>query len=274
MARRASWKGHLKFDGLSCGIALYSALNTTDGISFHIINRKTGNRVQRQFIDSETEEPVDRDEQVKGYRLSDGDYVMVGPEELAALMPDSDKVFHIKGFLPSADIDHLYLDRVYHLSPADAVDEETLVMFARSLERNKVAALAHAVLFRKNRILLIRADDGVLTATTLHFDYEVRSEKAAFKGIPDIKFDAEMLELAGHIIEMRAGKFDPADYSDRYEDALAELVKAKMEGREIKRRAPEKTDNVIDLKEALRLSAKQKSAKRKAKSFPRKKKAG
>ena len=64
-----------------------------------------------------------------------------------------------------------------------------------------------------------------------------------------------MLELAGHIIQTRAGTFDPAEYSDRYNDALAELVKAKIEGREIQRRPAPKEDNVIDLKEALRRSA-------------------
>ncbi|MNE70939.1 hypothetical protein D3C87_1697660 [compost metagenome] len=64
-----------------------------------------------------------------------------------------------------------------------------------------------------------------------------------------------MLELAGHIIEKRAGTFDPADYSDRYNDALAELVKAKIEGREITKQPPRREDNIIDLKEALRRSA-------------------
>lgn len=76
----------------------------------------------------------------------------------------------------------------------------------------------------------------------------MRAESTVFKSIPDIQFDDEMLELAGHIIQTRAGTFDPAEYSDRYNDALAELVKAKIEGREIQRRPAPKEDNVIDLK--------------------------
>jgi DNA end-binding protein Ku len=104
----------------------------------------------------------------------------------------------------------------------------------------------------------------------------VRSQTAAFKSIPDIEFDDEMLELAGHIIKKRAGKFDPSRYSDRYNDALTELLQAKIEGKTIKKREPEKRDNVIDLKEALRQSAgvsDKKAAKPKSSGTTKRKKA-
>jgi DNA end-binding protein Ku len=170
-------------------------------------------------------------------------------------MPESDKVIHVKHFLPCDEIDKLYFDKSYYLAPTGEGGEEALTLLAKAMDDENVVALGEAVLFRRNRILLIRPSGKALVATTLNFSYEVRSETSVFKSIPDIEFDGEMLELAGHIIEKRAGTFDPADYSDRYNDALAELVKAKIEGREIAKPPPRKEDNIIDLKEALRRSA-------------------
>lgn len=255
MNRRASWKGHLAFADFNCEIGLYSALTSTEKISFNIVNRKTGHRVERQYVDSDTGEAVGRDDQVKGYERDNGDYIIIEGDEIAKLMPESDKVIRIRHFLECDEIDKLFFDRPYYLAPTQEGGEEALTLLAKAMEDENVVALGEAVLFRRNRMLLIRPSGKALVATTLNFSYEVRAESTVFKSIPDIQFDDEMLELAGHIIKTRAGTFDPSDYSDRYNDALAELVKAKIEGREIQRRPAPKQDNVIDLKEALRRSA-------------------
>lgn len=262
MNRRASWKGHLAFADFNCEIGLYSALTSTEKISFNIVNRKTGHRVERQYVDSDTGEAVGRDDQVKGYERDNGDYIVIEGDEIAKLMPESDKVIRIRHFLACDDIDKLFFDRPYYLAPTQEGGEEALTLLAKAMEDENVVALGEAVLFRRNRMLLIRPSGKALVATTLNFGYEVRAESTVFKSIPDIQFDDEMLELAGHIIKTRAGTFDPSDYSDRYNDALADLVKAKIEGREIQRRPAPKHDNVIDLKEALRRSAKAEGVKK------------
>ncbi|MET3856785.1 Ku protein, partial [Rhizobium sp. OAE497] len=205
MAARASWKGHLKIGDLVCGVGLYTAISSSDRLSFNIINRKTGHRVERQFVDSETGKPVDREDQVKGYRMDNGDYIVIEGNEIASVMPDSDKVMGVQSFIPLAEIDKLYFDRPYYLAPIEDHDAEALGLIMRSMRDNKVAALAQAVLFRRNRTLLIRAQDDHVIATMLNFDYEVRSAETVFKDIPDIKFDKEMLELAGHIIGTKKG---------------------------------------------------------------------
>ena len=255
MNRRASWKGHLAFADFNCEIGLYSALTSTEKISFNIVNRKTGHRVERQYVDSDTGNAVGRDDQVKGYERDNGDYIVIEGDEIAKLMPESDKVIRIRHFLECDEIDKLFFDKSYYLAPTQDGGEEALTLLAKAMQDENVVALGEAVLFRRNRMLLIRPSGKALIATTLNFGYEVRAESTVFKSIPDIQFDDEMLELAGHIIQTRAGTFDPAEYSDRYNDALAELVKAKIEGREIQRRPAPKEDNVIDLKEALRRSA-------------------
>lgn len=256
MAGRASWKGHLKVGDLACAVGLYTAVSSSDRVSFNIVNRRTGHRVERQFIDSETGKPVERDDQVKGYRMESGDYILIEGDEIAEIMPESDKVLDVKGFIPFDGIDKLYFDRPYYLAPVDEHDAEALALIARGMLDGKVAALAEAVLFRRNRALLIRAHDDHIIATMLNFDYEVRSASSVFKDIPDIKFDKEMLDLAGHIIGTKEGRFDPSEYHDRYEAALVELVKAKIEGRAPPKRKREPERKVVDLMEALRQSAK------------------
>ncbi|QTK82763.1 Putative DNA repair protein [Agrobacterium tumefaciens] len=263
MNRRASWRGHISFADFNCEVGLYSALTSAEKIAFNIVNRKTGHRVERQYVDSDTGEPVLRDDQVKGYELDNGDHIIIEGDEIAKLMPESDKVIRIKHFLPCDEIDKLYFDKSYYLAPSGEGGEEALTLLAKAMDDEKVAALGEAVLFRRNRVLLIRPSGKALVATTLNFSYEVRSETSVFKSIPDIEFDDEMLELASHIIEKRAGAFDPADYSDRYNDALAELVKAKIEGRKIEKPQQRKEDNIIDLKEALRRSAGEEKGSRK-----------
>lgn len=255
MNRRASWKGHLTFGDFNCEIGLYSALTSSEKISFNIVNRKTGHRVERQYVDSDTGDAVDREDQVKGYELDNGDHIVIEGDEIATLMPENDKVIRIRHFLSHDEIDKLYFDKSYYLAPTQEGGEEALTLLAKAMDDEKVSALGEAVLFRRNRVLLIRPSGKALVATTLNFGYEVRSQTTVFKSIPDIQFDEEMLELAGHIIGKRAGTFDPAEYTDRYNDALAELVKAKIEGREISKQPPRKQDNIIDLKEALRRSA-------------------
>jgi DNA end-binding protein Ku len=120
-AHRAQWKGHIKIGGISFGVGLYTAASTSDRISFHTINKATGNRVRRAFIDSETAATVERDAQVKGFDTGDGEYIMIGPEEVTAVIPDSDKMLEIQAFLPCAEMDDVCLDKPYYLVSTDAL---------------------------------------------------------------------------------------------------------------------------------------------------------
>ncbi len=254
MAGRALWKGFLKFAEISCPVALHSAASTSERVSFNTLNRKTGNRVKREYVDIDTWKVVEREDQIKGYEVDDGRYVLFEPEELAAAVPPSDKTLRIQSYVPFGEIDDLYFDKPYYLLP-DRLGEETFVLIRDAMRESKVGALAQAVLFRRLRTVLIRAHGDGLIATTLNFDYQVRSAKEAFADIPNLKIEGEMLDLAKHIIKTKAGLFDPRTFDDRYDAALAELVKAKMEGRTVKAKKQPKVEPSTNLMEALRMSA-------------------
>jgi DNA end-binding protein Ku len=270
VAARANWKGFLKVGELTCPVALYTAASTSERIAFHTLNRETGNRVRRVYLDAETGKPVESEDQVKGYEIGQDEYVVLEPEEIAAAVPDSDKTLSVEAFIPCGEVDQIYLDRPYYLAPSDAHGEEAFALIREGMRAKKVVGLARTVLFRRVRTLLIDPRGKGMVATTLNFDYEVRSASEAFADVPELSIKGEMLDLAQHIIGTKRGKFDPAEFRDRYEAALADLVKAKIEGRPIERPKVEPRSNVIDLMEALRQSAKgadaapSKSAKRAA----------
>jgi DNA end-binding protein Ku len=255
VAPRANWKGYLKIGELSCPVALYTAASTSDRVSFNIINRKTGNRVSRQMVDADTGREVDRDDIIKGYEVSSGEYVFLDPDEIKDAVPDSDKTLEMEHFIPCDGIDTIFLDRPYYLAPVDKPSMETFELIKAGLKEKKVAALATTVLFRRMRTLLIRPSDEGMVASTLTYDYEVRPAKEIFSGIKSFKIQGEMLDLAKHIIDTKRGKFDPEKFDDRYEAALGELIKAKIEGRKPKKKAAPKPQKVTNLMEALRQSA-------------------
>ncbi|GGC60996.1 non-homologous end joining protein Ku [Chelatococcus reniformis] len=245
----------MKVGELTCPVALYTAASTSDRITLHTLNRETGHRVRRQFVDEESGEVVPPDDQVKGFPTDNGSYVIFQPEEIAAVMPESQKTLDVEAFVPAGEVDRVFFDKPYFLAPSGPGAEETYGLLRDCLESKAVVAVARAVLFRRVRTVLVQPFELGLLATTLNFDYEVRSAKEAFDGIPKLKIEGEMLELAKHIISTKSGEFDPAAFDDRYENALADLVRAKLEGKPLpKPKAPPVT-KTSDLMEALRQSA-------------------
>ncbi|GGF67712.1 non-homologous end joining protein Ku [Azorhizobium oxalatiphilum] len=265
---RANWKGFIKFGEVACSVGLYTAVSTSERIAFNTLNRATGNRVKREFVDSETGNPVERDDQVKGYEIENGDFIVLEPEEIAAAVPESNKTLTIETFIPCSEIEDVYFDKPYYLAP-DKMGADAFVLLRDGMRKAKVAALARTVLFRRLRTVLIRPHGSGLIGTTLNFDYEVRSAEQAFEDLPEVKVEGEMLDLAQHIIATKTGEFDPRTMDDRYDAALAALVKAKIEGKPLPKRKTKAPAKTSDLLAALRESAGVKSAaKPKAKQKP------
>ncbi|QKK34192.1 Ku protein (plasmid) [Rhizobium indicum] len=252
--QRAQWKGFLKFGEVSCGVALYTAASTSERITFNTINKATGNRVNRIFIDSETEDPVPKEAQTKGFEIENGQYIIIDPEEVSAAIPESNKTLEVEAFIPCSDVDDVYFDKPYYLTP-DKMGGDAFAALRDAMKKSRVAAIARTVLFRRMRTVLIRPHGKGLIASTLNYDYEVRSSEKAFEDMPKLKIEGEMLDLAKHIISTKKGEFDPATFDDRYEAALADLVKAKLEGKSLPKPKKVQVSKPNDLLAALRESA-------------------
>ena len=187
-------------------------------------------------------------------------------EDIEDAIPESTKTIGVEAFIPADKMDEAFLDKPYYLAPTDKTGQEAFVLIRRAMEEKKVVGIARTMLFRRCRVLMLRPTGPGLTATTLHFDYEIRSAAETFKEIPKLDLSKEMIDLAKHIISTKRGKFDPSKLDDRYESTVADLIRAKQQGKEIKAPPrPAHGGNVVNLLEALRQSAGSKTAARAAK---------
>jgi DNA end-binding protein Ku len=256
MAPRAYWKGYLKLSLVSCPIALYPAASSSERVSFHRINKKTGNRLKQQNVDSESGDPVDKEDIGRGYEIAKGQYLQVEDQELEKIQIESTHTIEIDSFVPRAEIDDRYLDSPYYMAPTDQVGQEAFAVIRDAIRDRGMVGLGRVVLTRRERVVMLEAFEKGLLATSLRYANEVREAGAYFEEIPELKLPNEMRELAAHIIQTKAAHFDPKKFEDHYENALVELLRKKQAGRAIEpvRDEAPTPHRVINLMDALRAS--------------------
>jgi DNA end-binding protein Ku len=255
MAPRANWKGYLKLSLVSCSVALFPASTASTRVAFHTLNRDTGHRLRRQMIDEVTGDPIPAEDQVRGYEVSKGDYVVVEDDELDAVALESTHTIDIERFVDRSDIDVLYLDAPYYLTPDDRVAEEAFAVIREAMRSKDVVGLARVVMYRRERIVMLEPRGKGLFACLLRYPYEVRQDDAYFETIPDITLAPDMVDLASHIIDRMRGPFEPESFKDRYEEAVIDLVRNKQTGRPVSSPPePRRGGNVVSLMDALRRS--------------------
>jgi DNA end-binding protein Ku len=253
MTPRANWKGFLKLSLVSCSIGLVQATSSGERVRFNIINRETGNRVRYRQIDAETGEDVPEEDRIKGYKVADGSYVLLEPEELDEMALESTHTIAIESFVPRKEIDEIYLDTPYYLFPDDVVGVEAFAVIRDAMRATSLVGIARVVLHNHELVLMLEPLDKGIKATALRYQDEIRDAKEYFSDIETVKVPNDMLELAEHILKTKRGHFDPSKFSDRYEDALKALIKAKQAGKPAPA-VPERPSNVINLMDALRRS--------------------
>jgi DNA end-binding protein Ku len=255
MAPRAYWKGYLKLSLVSCPIALYPASSSSERVSFNRINKKTGNRLKQQLVDSETGEPVEREDIGRGYEVGKNQFLLVEDEEIDKIKIESTHTIEIDNFVPRAEIDDRYLDSPYYIAPTDKVGQEAFTVIRDAMHEKEMVGLARVVLYRREHVVMLEPFDKGLLATTLRYAYEVRNATEYFEDIPDLKLPAEMRKLAAHIVETKQAHFEPEKFQDHYENALTELLRKKKAGMPVEPVVEEpETHRVINLMDALRAS--------------------
>lgn len=251
---RASWKGQLRLQLVSCPVKLYPATTRAGKIGFHNLNPRTGNRINLRPHDADTGDEVAKEDIVKGYEIEKGHYVVLEDAEIEAVRIPSTKTIELERFVDAGELDPVYVNAPYFVAPDGPVAEETYRVIRDAMtERNKVG-LGRVVLARRERVVAVEAYGRGIRMLTLYSREEVRSDREFFEEIGEGELDEEMVELAAHIISKKTGKFDPATFEDKYQAELVQLVQAKLRGETPeppKKRAPAK---VIDLKEALKKS--------------------
>jgi DNA end-binding protein Ku len=252
---RPFWKGYLKLSLVSCPVAMFPASSSSERVSFRQINKSTGNRLKQQLVDSETGDVVESADKGRGYEIGRNQYLPVEDEELEALRLESTHTIDIEKFVPRSEIDERYLDSPYYLAPTDNVGQDAFAVIREAMKRKNMVGLGRAVISRRERIVMLEPFGKGLKATTLRYAYEVRNAAEYFDDIPSIKVAGEMVELAEHILDTKAGYFDASEFEDRYETAVVEMLKRKQAGLPPEQQ-PEAAPptNVVNLMDALRRS--------------------
>jgi DNA end-binding protein Ku len=290
VAPRAYWKGYLKLSLVSCPIALFPATSEREKISFHQINRNTGNRIKYRKADAETDEEVDAADIVKGYQVGKGEYIEIEPEELEAIAIESKRTIEIDEFVPKKEIDELYLNSPYYIVPDGEVGQQAFAVIREAIRKEGMVALARVVFTTREHVIALEPRGKGLLGVTLRYPYEVRKEDEYFDDIEDEKIPKDMMELASHIVETKSGHFKPEKFEDHYENALKELLRKKQAGEKIEAPREREPAKVINLMDALRRSvgaergggrgknerrpAQRRAAKKAGRSSARQKKAG
>jgi DNA end-binding protein Ku len=251
---RPYWKGYLKLALVSCPIALHGACATSERVAFRQINKATGNRLRQQLVDEETREPVAPEDKGRGYEVAKGQYLVVEDEELEAIEIESTHVIEIDSFVPRSQIDQRFFDTPYYVTPNEPVGQEAFTVIREAMRGKAMVALGRLVLSKRERVIALEAYDKGLLGTTLRYPYEVRNAGDYFSDLPDVALAPDMLTLAAHILDSKAGDFDPSSFHDRYEEALLAHLKAKQAGAVQQSKPTIAAPRLINLMEALRRS--------------------
>ncbi|HEY4114270.1 MAG TPA: Ku protein [Rhizomicrobium sp.] len=257
---RPVWQGSLRFSLVSCPVALYNATTRSHDISFHLINPETNNRIRMITTDPDTG-PVERSSLVKGYEIAKNQYVIVTNEELDEVKLETTHTLEIERFVDADTIDRLYWNDPYFVVPDGKEGIEAYAVIREAMAEQSRIALGRVVMHTRERLMAIEPRDKGLLAYSLRMANEVVNPATAFEDLPDIKADPRMVEIAQKIIEQQEGPFEPAEFKDRYEEALRELIRRKEHGEKptVAPPAPAAT-NVINLMDALQKSLKKKGA--------------
>ena len=250
---RAIGTGQIAFGLVSIPVKLFSAAESSERISFNMLHKDCGSRIQQQLFCPKDERTIDRTETVKGYEFSKGQYVLFSEEELKQLEEKSTQQIDITEFVKSDLIDPIYFAKPYYLGP-DKGGSRAYALLSAALQETGRWAVAKYAARGKGYLVVIRPLGKGLVMQQLYYPNEIRSIDELDLGDADVKENE--LKMAVALAEMSASDdFQPANYRDEVQERIKNLIQRKVEGEEITSSMFEEPKaQVIDLMEALRKS--------------------
>jgi len=256
---RAYWQGQIRLALVSIPVELYSATKTGSKIRFNQIHEPSGQRISYEKVVPGIG-PVDRDDIIKGYEISKGEYVLLDDEEIDAVKLESKRTLELVQFVGADEIDPLYYEKPYYVAPKDELAEEAFIVLREALRKSKKVALGQLAMRGSEKLVAIKPCGKGLLLETLRYAEEVRKGQAFFNEIEDAKPRKELLDLATTLIEQKTAPFDASEFEDRYVEALRKLIDKKAKSKSGKKviedvDAPgDRGSNVVDLMAALKKS--------------------
>lgn len=251
---RPVWSGTISFGLVAIPVKLYSAVNSKS-IAFNQLDDRTMERIRLKKVSGATGEEVPPEHIIKGYEISDGNYVVVDMDELEPLLPVPTKTIDLEEFVDLDEIDPVFYSSSYVLAPDKL--SKPYALLARAMEDGGKVAIGRFVMRTKQYLAAIRSVEGRLMMSTMVFADEVVSP-VTIPGLEDV--EAEVLTeremtMAISLVESMSGPFEPEKYQDTYREEVLSLIERKAQGlglEPVETTAP--AANVVDLMAALEAS--------------------
>lgn len=262
MAPRPFWKGYLKLTLVTCPVAMMPAISEEEKVRFRTMNRATGNPVTSRYVDSETGQVVDDDDQARGYEHAEGKYVILEEEDIDAVALESTRTIDIDLFVKAGSISPLFLDRAHFLIPDDEVGEEAFSVIRDAMDKTGMVGIARLVLYRRERAVMIEPRGRGMVVWTLRYGDEVRQPEEYFKDLPSERSSKQARAGLQRGLAREKRGFDPEAMTDPVDERLKELIAEhrKARGKPARKKAAKAEkrdatrDNVVDIMDALRQS--------------------
>ncbi len=250
---RAVWSGHLVVSLVAVPVRLYAAVSRAGRVELHLLHRGCGERIHYQPV-CPVHGPVERSELVRGYEYEPGRHVVLDDEALASIRLRTTRVLEVEGFVAAGSIDEVYHETPYYLMPDGPVAATAYAVLREALARTRSEALGRVTFGGHEHTVLVGPHGRGLRVLTLRPHQAVVAEETVFAELPEARVDPEALRLAERLVSERRTTPDPSRFRDRYEEALLELVQARLAGRAPEAQPESETARVVDFLEALKRS--------------------
>ena len=247
---RAIWSGSISFGLVTIPVKLFGATESKD-ITFHLLHSTCGTRLKQLRWCPTDEVEVPWNETLRGYEYAKDRYVQLTDEDFEKLPLPSKHTIDIAAFVKDEEIDPVYYEHSYFLQP-DERAEKPYALLLKALEQKHLVAIATITIRKKEQLCALRPRAGTLMLETLYYPDEVRQQEGV--DLDKARLSDRELDMAHTLIDLLRKPFEPNEYKDHYREALAELIDAKLEGKEVVTAPPAKEARVIDLADALRRS--------------------
>jgi DNA end-binding protein Ku len=260
MALRPYWKGYLKLSLVTCPVEMMPATSESEKVRFHTLNRKTLNRVVSHYVDSVTGNEVKEEDEVKGYQRGEDEYVTLEDEELENVALESTRTIDISTFTPRDNIEWIWLDTPYYLSPNDPVGQEAFSVIRDAMEAQNMVGISRLVISRRERAVMLEPRGKGIVLWTLRYGDEVRDEDSYFEAIGDEQADSEMMPLVQQLIRKQTKNWSPKMVVDPIQERLLDIIATKKKAlkkpaqSKAKPQPSSKPSNVVNIMDALKKS--------------------
>ena len=252
---RPVWTGSINFGLVNVPVKAHTAVRDHD-IHFNQLDKKSGSRIRNRKVSEKSGKEVDADDIEMGFEIRKGRYVTFDKKELEELRPTSTRMIEVTDFVSLDDIDPIYYERTYWLTPDDAPATKAYSLLLAAMEESGRVAIGTVVMRNKQYLAAVRPLDGVLAMSTMRFADEV-VPRSDIDGLPNrrTKPDTKALRMATQLVDSLASDWDPDQYRDTFVDELRKRIKARDKGKEIvEKDEPAPEGKVLDLMAALERS--------------------